>query len=198
MFYQSFLSHENLIVLLEEYRRLGPLLAVFLPLIEAFLPFLPLMLFVIANGAVFGLTKGFIYSWIGTSVGCLLVFWLVRQFKHVRLLKSLQKRKRMKKITHWIERRGFGPLFLLLCFPFSPSSLINIVAGLSNIHFLQFVLAVCLGKSVMIFSIAFVGSSLTEFAKNPTRTLIILTGIFAFWFLGKFLEKFLQRSKSEA
>lgn len=189
--------NENIINILEEYKRLGPLLAVFLPLIEAFLPFLPLILFVIANSAVFGLYKGFLYSWLGTSIGCLLVFWLLRKLKDTRLLRKLKKRKRIQRIIVWVERRGFGPLFILLCFPFSPSAIINVVAGISRIHFLTFAMAVFLGKAIMIFTISFVGSSLTEFASNPIRTVIIGTCIVLFWLLGKRIEKVFQRGKKE-
>jgi uncharacterized membrane protein YdjX (TVP38/TMEM64 family) len=45
---------ENVMRLIEEYRSLGPLPGIMLPLIEAFLPFLPLFLFVMANANAFG------------------------------------------------------------------------------------------------------------------------------------------------
>lgn len=59
----------------KEYRALGPLPGILLPMLEAFFPFLPLILFVIANANSFGLWFGFLYSWIGSSAGALLVFF---------------------------------------------------------------------------------------------------------------------------
>src|SRR5690625_2702516 len=88
-----------------------------------------------------------------------------------------------------IYRHCFDLLFLLLCFPFSPSSVINIVAGLAKISTQRFILAVILGKAVMIFSLAYIGVSIFEFAKNPLKTSIIVICIVAFWGLGKFIEK---------
>src|SRR5699024_3943082 len=85
----------------------------------------------------------------------------------------IRKNKQVQKVTAWVEKHGFGPLFLLLCFPFSPSSVINIVAGLSRINIYQFALAVFLGKSVMVFSIAYIGDSLVSFAKNPVKTILV-------------------------
>ena len=186
---------EYILHLLDEYEQLGPLPGILFPFIESFLPFLPLFVFVIANGAAYGLLKGFFYSWIGTSLGSILVFYIIRRLGDKRIFALLRKNKQVQKVTVWLERHGFGPLFLLLCFPFSPSSVINVVAGLSRISRQQFILAVLLGKSVMIFSIAYVGSSVVEFAKNPVRTIIVLISIGLFWLIGKFVEQRLQRKK---
>lgn len=189
---------EYIIELLDNYEKLGPLPGILLPFIEAFLPFLPLVVFVIANGAAYGLLKGFLYSWIGTSIGSVLVFMVIRKLGNKRIFAAIRNNKQVYKVTVWLERHGFGPLFLLLCFPFSPSSVINVVAGLSNISLQQFTLAVFLGKSVMIFSIAYIGSSIFEFAKNPVRTIVVGIGIVLFWVVGKFIEQRLQRRQDKA
>jgi uncharacterized membrane protein YdjX (TVP38/TMEM64 family) len=188
---------EYIFELLDKYESLGPLPGILLPFIEAFLPFLPLIVFVVANGAAYGLLKGFLYSWIGTSLGSILVFLIIRQLGDRRIFKAIRRNKQVHKVTDWLERHGFGPLFLLLCFPFSPSSVINIVAALSKISKQQFILAVLLGKSVMIFSLAYVGSSIVSFAKNPVRTIIVGICIGLFWLLGKYIEKRLQKRASE-
>lgn len=179
--------------LLDKYESLGPLPGILLPLIESLLPFLPLVVFVFANAAAYGLFLGFLYSWIGASVGSILVFLIIRKLGDKRLFKAVRKNKQVKKVTAWLERHGFGPLFLLICFPFSPSAVINVVAGLSKVSTQQFILAVILGKSVMIFSIAYIGSSVFEFAKNPVKTIMVGVGIVLFWLTGKYVEKRLQK-----
>lgn len=175
--------------LLHIYKFLGPFLGILLPFIEAFLPFLPLFIFVMANSVAFGLLPGFIYSWIGATLGSVTVFLLLRKFKHLSLIQKLVNNHKVQKITEWVAERGFGPLFVLLCFPFSPSSIINIVAAISRISFQQFFLAVLFGKAVMIFSIAYVGISMVEFAQRPLRTFIVIILISLFWFAGKQLER---------
>src|SRR5690606_29089462 len=117
-----------------------PLPGILLPLLEAFLPFLPLFLFVMANANAFGLGWGFLLSWLGASLGSLLVFLLIRKYGESRVLRFLQRNKNVQNLTAWFERRGFGPLFLLLCFPFTPSAIVNIVAGLSKINVYQYIL----------------------------------------------------------
>lgn len=179
--------------LLNQYENLGPLPGLLLPFAEAFLPFLPLIVFVFANAAAYGLLKGFIFSWAGSSLGSILVFLIIRRLGRRKWLQKISGHKQVHKVTEWVERHGFGPLFLLLCFPFSPSSIINVVAGLSRVSTQQFILAVLLGKSVMIFSLAYVGSSIFSFAENPVRTIIVGACIVLFWMFGKLIEKRLQK-----
>lgn len=183
--------------LLKSYESLGPLPGILLPFLEAFLSFLPLVVFVAANGAAYGLLKGFLYSWIGASGGAICVFLIVRKLEGKRFFQWIKRNKQIIKVTNWLERHGFGPLFLLMCFPFSPSSVINIVSGLSRISLQQFALAVLLGKTVMIFSIAFVGDSIMSFAQNPVKTVLVAIGILIFWLFGKYMEQRLKH-KSES
>lgn len=184
--------------LLSQYEGLGPLPGILLPFIEAFLPFLPLIVFVLGNAAAYGLLEGFLYSWVGASSGAVIVFLLVRQLGNIKWVEhKIKKNKQVSRVTSWVERHGFGPLFLLLCFPFSPSAIINVVAGLSKVSTHQFILAVLLGKTVMIFSISYVGSSIMEFAQNPMKTIVVLIGIGLFWAIGKYLEKRLQKRIAE-
>ncbi|MFD2924315.1 TVP38/TMEM64 family protein [Halobacillus naozhouensis] len=184
---------EYVINQLEQLQSFGPLPGIILPMLEAFLPILPLIVFVLANSVVYGLFKGFLYAWIGTAFGSILVFMLVRRLGQKRFFKVIRKNKQVRRVMTWLEDHGFGPLFLLMCFPFSPSSVINVVAGLSTVSRQQFILAVLLGKSVMIFTVAYVGSSIVSFAQNPVKSIVVGVCILLFWILGKFIEKRLQR-----
>src|SRR5699024_552344 len=108
-----------------------------------------------------------------------------------------RKNKTVLQVTNWVEHHGFGPLFILLCFPFSPSSVINIVSGISKVSKLQFFLAVILGKSIILFSIANVGSRVMELAKSQIRTIIILVSIVICWSFGKYIEGKMKQKKAE-
>ncbi|MRH44170.1 TVP38/TMEM64 family protein [Aquibacillus halophilus] len=179
--------------LLKSYESLGPLTGILLPFFEAFFPFLPLVVFVMTNAAAYGLLQGFLLSWIGASAGAMCVFFIVRKLGEKRFFKWIRKNKQVKRVTNWLEKHGFGPLFLLMCFPFSPSSIINVVAGLSKISIQQFALAVLLGKTVMIFTISYIGDSIMSFAKNPIKTIVVGVCIALFWAIGKFIERRLQK-----
>ncbi len=183
---------ENLMELIHDYRSFGPVPGILLPFIEAFLPFLPLIVFITANANAFGLGLGFLFSWIGASSGALLVFSLVRKYGQKRFLSFLTNYKQVKKLVGWVDRRGFGLLFLLICFPFTPSALVNIVAGLSKISFYQYALSVLTGKMVMIFSVSYIGHDLPSLIQNPKKTIVLLVIIFLLWATGKRLEAYID------
>ncbi|MEH7414320.1 TVP38/TMEM64 family protein [Neobacillus drentensis] len=185
---KAWFTLEHIMSLIQEYRALGPVPGILLIIVEAFLPFLPLFVFVMANANAFGLWFGFLYSWLGACLGAMLVFFLIRRYGQKRLLSFLPKHPKVRKLMDWVERHGFGPLFLLLCFPFTPSAVVNIVAGLSRISFAQYMLAVCIGKMVMIFTISFIGYDLHSLITKPFRTVIVLLVIFILWLVGKRIE----------
>ncbi|MDM5226663.1 TVP38/TMEM64 family protein [Cytobacillus sp. NJ13] len=186
--FKDWFTLDHIMDLIREYRSFGPLPGILLPMLEAFLPFLPLVLFVMANASAFGLWLGFLYSWLGAVAGALLVFLLVRKYGQKRLLRFLKKHKQVQKLMKWVEKHGFGPLFILLCFPFTPSAVVNIVAGLSNISIAQYMLAVLSGKIVMIFTISFVGYDIKSLVTQPIRTAIVALVIFILWYVGKIIE----------
>ncbi|MGG0719169.1 TVP38/TMEM64 family protein [Robertmurraya massiliosenegalensis] len=185
---KEWITLENIMEIIEEYRSFGPIPGILLPMVEAFLPFLPLVLFVMANANAFGLWFGFLFSWIGASVGAYLVFLLIRRFGQKRFFAFLKRNPKVQKLTAWVERHGFGPLFLLLCFPFTPSAVVNIVAGLSKISIYQYMLAVLTGKMVMVFMISFVGHDIRSLITQPIRTAIVGVVIFILWLVGKQIE----------
>src|SRR5699024_11360153 len=78
-----------------------------------------------SNAAAYGLLKGFLLSWAGSSLGSIGVFLIIRKLGRRRIFKTIREHEHVHKVMSWVERSGFGPLFILLCFPFSPSSVIN-------------------------------------------------------------------------
>lgn len=185
---KAWFTLENIMELIQEYRSFGPIPGVVLPMIEAFLPFLPLVIFVMANASAFGLWLGFLYSWLGSFLGALLLFFLIRKYGQKRVFSFLSKHSKVQKLMDWVDRHGFGPLFLLLCFPFTPSVVVNVVAALSKISIYQYMLAVAIGKMVMIFTISFVGYDLQSLITQPYRTAIVFLVIFILWYVGKRIE----------
>ncbi|MFD1926917.1 TVP38/TMEM64 family protein [Sporosarcina siberiensis] len=185
----EWLDVDKIIELSQSYRAFGPLIGLLLPFIESFLPFLPLFVFVFANAGAFGLWYGFLLSWIGTTAGSYVVFLLIRKYGRNRLLSFITRNPRVQKLIKWVDRNGFGPLFLLLCFPFTPSALVNLVAGLSDMKKKYYLLTLMAGNMVMIFTASFIGYDLKALLTNPIRTGIVIIAIILLWFVGKQIEK---------
>lgn len=193
----EWLDVDKIIEFAQHYRALGPFIGLLLPFIESFLPFLPLFIFVFANAGAYGLWYGFLLSWAGTVIGSYVVFLLIRKYGRNRFLQFLTKKKRVQQLIQWVDRNGFGPLFLLICFPFTPSALVNLVAGLSHMKKTYYLVTLMAGKLVMIFTISFIGYDIKALLTNPIRTAIVAVIIFLLWIVGKAFEKRLN-AKVEA
>jgi len=173
---------------MERYAALGPLPGMLLTFVEALLPFLPLVVFVVANASAYGLWPGFLYSWAGACLGALFVFLLARAFAG-RFRDRIRSRfPKSERFLAWADRQGFTPIFLLTCFPFTPSALINVAAGLSGIPLRTFISAIVLGKAVMIFTLAFLGQDVAALLREPWRLAAAAAALIVLWACGKKLE----------
>jgi len=181
-------NFEEIKELLHRYSQFGPLPGILLPFLEALLPVLPLVVFVVANAAAYGMWLGFLYSWIGVTLGALLVFSLARRFGNRYGARIRARFPKSEKFFAFIERKGFTPIFILACFPFSPSALVNIASGMSRIPFHTFMTAIGLGKAVMIFILSFLGHDLQAMADNPWRIVLAVSIIGLMWLGGRKLE----------
>ncbi|KSU84776.1 MULTISPECIES: TVP38/TMEM64 family protein [Fictibacillus] len=192
--WKSYLTQENILHFLEQYRDLGFLPGVLLPLLEAIIPVLPLFIIVAGNAAAYGFWLGALLSWLGAVLGSLVVFFLVRKFGQKRFLHFVTRHHKIAKLLSWMERHGFGTLFLIYCFPFTPSALINVIAGLSRVNQKTFMLAVTLGKLVMIAIISFIGYDFLDVIKNPLKLGLAVFGILVLWLGGKVVESRMKQS----
>ncbi|EIT84526.1 hypothetical protein A374_14390 [Fictibacillus macauensis ZFHKF-1] len=193
---KGFFSNENIQHLLGQYRDLGFLPGILLPLLEAIIPVIPLVVIVVGNAAAYGFWLGSLYSWIGAVLGSVIVFYAVRKLGQKKFLHFVTKHKKIAKMLGWMERHGFGTLFLIYCFPFTPSALINVIAGLSRINQKTFVLSVTLGKLVMISIISFIGYDFMNVIKSPLKLGLAALGILVLWVGGKMVESKMKQKPS--
>lgn len=189
----DWISIDNVELLIEKYKLLGPWFSVLLTLIESFLPFLPLFVIVVANAGAYGLFWGFILSWLATVAGSYLFFLMIRYFGSNRYLQKLKAQKQVKQLIHWVDVRGFTPLIVLLCLPFTPIVVVNTVAGLSHLKKKYYFLTLLISKPVMIFLISYLGSDLRAILSSPMKIVISCLIIFIIWLLGKAIERYLTK-----
>lgn len=189
----DWLTIDNVEVVIEKYKLLGPFMGIFLTFIESFVPILPLFVIVVANAGAYGLLWGFLLSWLGTVAGSYAFFLLIRKFGNHRIFRPIKKQPQIKKLIHWVDIRGFTPLFVLLCLPFTPVVLVNSVAGLSNIKKKYYLFTLFASKPVMIFLMSYLGSDLRAILSTPVKIVVSGLIIFAIWGIGKLVERSLNK-----
>lgn len=188
-FIMEYFSEDAIKGYFDTFESFGIIIAFLLPFIEAFLPILPIALFAVVNVNTYGLFLGFIITWLGAFCGAYIVFLLVRKYGQHRFLRHLNNHPHTLKFIRRIDEKGVVPLFILLCFPFTPSSLINVVAGLSTITMKQYLFAVLIGKAVMLLMLSFIGNDIYSFVREPKKSIIVAIVLFLLWWIGKLLEQ---------
>ncbi|MFD2703452.1 TVP38/TMEM64 family protein [Paenibacillus shunpengii] len=171
----SYFTEENIIMLLEQFRSYGPLPGILITFMKSFIPPLPTLLIVGANGAVYG-WAGFIYSWIGLVGGSFLTFLIIRRIATTSYIQRWTKKPKVQKSLRWIRRNAFSYVFILGMFPMGPFVLVNMAAGAAQMRPGLFLLAAGLGKGIMIFYVTYIGTNLEEIIQHP----LILVGVVIF------------------
>ena len=173
----------------------GLVAGILLPVIEAFFPMLPLVGFVIINVAAFGFILGYVYSWIGNCLGSFLLFLLLRK---VGARKTNEKisRSKYRHTLEKVKKKQLNVLFLLYCFPFTPSFLLSGAAALANMRTEMFLAILLPSKFVMLLSLAFIGENVSSFFENPARSIFFIIFILLLNLLVKYmLEKYEERHR---
>ncbi|MFD1139137.1 TVP38/TMEM64 family protein [Paenibacillus urinalis] len=171
----SYFTEENIIMLLEQFRSYGPLPGILITFLKSFIPPLPTLLIVGANGVVYG-WAGFIYSWIGLVGGSFLTFLIIRRIAMTSYIQRWTQKPKVQKSLRWIQRNAFSYVFLLGMFPMGPFVLVNMAAGAAQMRPGLFLLAAGLGKGIMIFYVTYIGTNLEEIIQHP----LILVGVVIF------------------
>lgn len=190
------MEYGNFNFLLDYVEKIGPLAGILLPVIEAFFPILPLVGFVIINVAAFGFFFGYLYSWIGNCTGSFLLFLFIRKVGGKRLETRIQNSK-YKGTLEKIKKKNLTVLFLLYCFPFTPSFLISGAAALANMSTQRFLVTMLPSKFVMILSLAFIGENVSSFFEDPIKSVLYILFILLMNFLSKKLfEKYEEHHRN--
>ena len=151
--------------------------------LESFLPVLPLIGIISANAIILGLLKGMIISWIGSSLGTILLFLLAIKFKDKVYTKNI-KSKKINNIITWINKQGFKLFFIAYCCPFIPGFLVTIASALSDRDIKSFVPAMLSGKFVMFLVISYPASDIISFIKNPIKIAFFIFLVLLAWKIG--------------
>ncbi|WP_261721595.1 TVP38/TMEM64 family protein [Staphylococcus equorum] len=179
------------------FGNLGYIVGFLLPFIEAFIPILPIIVFVIVNVNAYGFIIGTLLAWMGTVAGSYIVFLFFRRLTHTRYMKKIQQRTSVQRLIHFIDRKGVLPIFILMCFPFTPSALVNIVASLSHIKAHVYLTVLIASKFVMVGLVGWLGNDITTLFTSPTRLITIIIVILIIWFVGRKIEKHFMHSSEE-
>ncbi|WP_249732754.1 TVP38/TMEM64 family protein [Paenibacillus lautus] len=192
----SYFTQSNLEWFLDQFRALGPLPGILLTFLKSFIPPMPTIVIVGVNAAVYGLWAGFFYSWIGMVAGCLTTFLLVRKISGTPLIERWAKKPKVQRGMRWIQRNGFSYVFLLGILPVGPFVAVNVAAGLARMNVMSYLMAVTLGKGIMVFCVSYIGANLSDFMAEPFKLLGVLAFILLSLWGSRKLDSYFVRKQS--
>jgi uncharacterized membrane protein YdjX (TVP38/TMEM64 family) len=181
----------------DAFGSMGYLVGFLLPFIEAFIPILPLIVFVIVNVNAYGFVIGMILAWLGTVLGSFIMFLIFRRLSNSKYMIRLKQRKSAERLIKYIDEHGVIPIFILFCFPFTPSALVNLIASVTNIKSVHYFWVLALSKLVMISLVGWLGKDIATLLTNPIRITLVVIVIIIVWFIGRKVEKHFMHSSKE-
>ena len=134
----------------------GPLIFIFIQIIQCVIPIIPGGLSCVAGIILFGPFYGFIYNYIGILLGSLINFILARHYGKP-LIETIVSKKTYNKYISWLDRgKHFDKLFALAIFmPVAPDDFLCMLAGLTKMTYKKFITIIVLGKpaSLLVYSL---------------------------------------------
>ena len=124
----------------------GPLLGSLFIVLESIIPPLPLFVFITINFLAFGYVMGFIISWVCTIIGCVISYFLVKKLLRNFVVKKIKNVDLLNRCMHYIENMSLTKITVILAIPFTPAFMMNIAAGLVNMNFKKFFIAILISK----------------------------------------------------
>ena len=131
---------------------LGPIIFMLLQILQVVIPIIPGGISSAAGVLIFGPYLGFVYNYVGISIGSVIIFLLGRRYGKPFIL-SMISDKTYDKYIGWLDIQSrFEKLFALAIFlPVAPDDALCLMAGLTNISVKKFTLIILLAKPLSIF-----------------------------------------------
>lgn len=145
----SDLTPETILTIAQHNTFLVLLIMLVIMCLQNLFTFIPLILIITINIALFGFWKGYFFSCFCSVMGSTAIFLSIRY-----LFPNLFSSTELQKYEQKIEENGF--LFVLAgrILPFMPTNLINFVSGLSSLKLSHFIFATTLGNMIYGFVLA--------------------------------------------
>ena len=131
---------------------LGPIIFVFIQILQVVIPIIPGGISTAAGVLIFGPYAGCIYNYIGICIGSIIIFLLGRRYGKPFIL-SMISDKTYNKYIGWLDNQNrFEKLFALAIFlPVAPDDALCLMAGLTNMSVKRYTLIILIAKPLSIF-----------------------------------------------
>jgi len=144
---------------------------------------IPLIIIITINYALFGFFNGLIWSWFTSIIAAGIWFFGSRYF-----FNGWVQKKTNPELLSKMEQNGLLFVFQARIIPFVPTSLINILSGLSSIKFKHFMVGTMFGNIIFFFVLSLIPAGLMEGNMEQNILLgiaLVLVGVVVYYRIRK-------------
>ena len=128
----------------------APLFFLFLQAFQVVFPVIPGGASCLARVLAFGPLEGFIYNYLGLSIGSVISYSLSKKYG-LSIIYKLFDKSLVDKYLNYIRNNTFKKIFFLgILIPGAPDDLLCYIAGISNINLKEFIFYIILGKPLTL------------------------------------------------
>lgn len=144
-------------------------LMLLLMVIQNLFTVIPFILLITMNVSILGFAGGYLWSWATSVLAGVVSFWAARYWLEAFFARWLKPALRDR-----IEDNAFWVVFIGRVFPFVPTSVVNVAAGLSSVSLRPFLYATLLGNMIYIFVLALVPLGIMSVKFEPYMYVLML------------------------
>jgi uncharacterized membrane protein YdjX (TVP38/TMEM64 family) len=146
---------------------LGPLIFIFVQILQVVIPIIPGGITNAAGVLMFGPVFGFIYNYVGNVVGSLILFGIGRKYGRP-FIETVVSEKTYTKYADKLNNKKWDVIFtLLIASPIAPDDALVLLTSMTKMKFKKFALIILLAKpfTVLAYSLILVygGQYITDF-----------------------------------
>ena len=168
----QFESIDDVVNLLNQNLFVSSLIYLGLMLLQILVSVLPLQVFQIAAGFVFGIPYGTFITLVGAFIGTTITFWIARLLGK-NAVHTLFDGEKLDSFTAKLNSKGaYTIIFLVYLIPGIPKDLMSYAGGISDIKYKPFILFSLLGRTIPIVACMVLGAM--TYQGNYTVAIIIL------------------------
>jgi phosphatidylserine/phosphatidylglycerophosphate/cardiolipin synthase-like enzyme/uncharacterized membrane protein YdjX (TVP38/TMEM64 family) len=159
---------------ISERSQFAPLLAIAAFVVGGLVVF-PVLVLIAATAAALGPWMGFVSAGIGVLLSALTLFMIGRFLGHARLQRLLGRRA--ARIQRRVIGKGVVAVAMIRMVPIAPFSIVNLVAGASELSLRDFMLGTILGMAPGIAVMAALGAQIADLARNASWGNVLLLAL---------------------
>lgn len=180
----SDLSPETILTIAHHNTFLVLMIMLVIMTLQNLFTFIPLIIVITINIALFGFWNGYLYSCFCSVIGSTAIFLSIRY-----LFPNLFSSTQLHKYEQKVQKNGF--LFVLSgrILPFLPTNLINIVSGLSSMKLSHFISATTIGNLIYGFVLASASYSVLTVSNHNHLIFLLIIGLLLVILLIRFIKK---------